>query len=199
MITINKIDINNESALILIENKGSIINFRKFLKLLHNKKFVLALKNVLISIDYDFYFESCVVEDFGDTFIIVIVKTVFNNELELDTKTFSEHFIKSLGNVVSFMSKSGNILICPNPVKNKNFNHFKNFLKSAPDDVIFDFFLILSTESEKFLIQNKIIFLKTHGHAINYFHFRIQRDDSLYVFKKITNKNDLNKFIKQYK
>ena len=69
MITINKIDINDHSALILIKSKGSIINFRKFLKLLHKKKFVSVLKNVLIAIDYDFYFESCIVEDVGDIFI----------------------------------------------------------------------------------------------------------------------------------
>lgn len=186
MITIHKKKIDENNFLIKIKKNNINITFFYFLHLLKIKAFVLKFKDILLSVNYDFYFETSCIKSLEDTFVIVLVKTHFHNN-KIDLETYKEYFKLCSENnkIVSFDSLTTTRLICPCPESDK-FTHFRNFLLYGSIDIIYKFFYFLSDESNNFLKKNKIIYLKTHGHAVNYFHFRLQYNEKLYSYKNFS-------------
>lgn len=183
MITIHKKRIDDNYYLIKIKKNNINITFVYFLHLLKIKSFILKFKEILLSVNYDFYFESSCIKSFEDIFVIILVKTHYNDN-NIDLETYKEYFKLCTKNnkIISFNSLTNSKLICPCPESNK-FTHFRNFLIYSSTDILYEFFYFLSNEANNFLKNNKIIYLKTHGHAINYFHFRLQTNDKLYTYK----------------
>lgn len=166
--------LNNDTTLLKIKYKNNNISFYCFLKLLKYTSFVTKFKNALLSVDYDFFFEMSVIKNINDKFVIALMRTHFPKP-NIDLETYSNYFNQcNYNNIVTFMSLSGKTkLICPCPTNN-NFIHFRKFLENGDDKIIYDFFQILRKEALIFLKKNKILYMKTHGHGVNYFHFRLQ-------------------------
>lgn len=181
MIQISIKQIDQDNTCIMIKEDDSLIKFSLFLKLLKDEQFVNQLKNALLTPQYDYFFESSSITSLDDCFVIVLSKTIFTNNI-IDTSTYSEYLKKcnAKKTMINFDSRSGNRLIIPCYASDK-FTHIRNFIKYATDDLLYDFFLKLRKEAKSFLKINKIVYLKTHGLAVNYFHFRLQQNDYLYV------------------
>ena len=137
--------INDSKSLILIQKNNENIKFNLFLKLLKNKLFIDKFKEVLLKPSYDYYYETSSITSFDDTFIILLVKTIFNNN-KIDYKTYAEYFKECNKSVkkqiLSFDSLSKTTkLIIPCNVSNK-FIHFKMFLINGSDNIIYQFFKV---------------------------------------------------------
>lgn len=187
MIKIIRKKISNYIILLYILENDKYITFNNFLYFLYNKHFVKLFSNILKNIEYDFYFECSKITNLSNYFVIALIKTYFPNK-NIDLITYQKYFesCNSINKIVSFNSLSNNTrLICPYP--ENDFIHFKRFLQLGTDEIIFDFFQTLINESISFLTKHKILYLKTHGHSVNYFHFRLQSINTYNNFKDITN------------
>jgi hypothetical protein len=91
-----------------------------------------------------------------------------------------------------FTSASGSSeLIIPNPMKSENaskFTHIRNFMRYTSNDeenkMRLAFWSTVAHAAQQFLKKNGVVYLKTHGHGIDYFHFRLQKTNAYYVLKK---------------
>ena len=176
------------------DNKDKIITFKKFLTLIKDKKFVDILVKELLNNKFNsYYFESVPIKKMNNIFYFVLVKAYFRN-MNANFADYGEYFYRCSNRkpILVFPNLTKKVLlIVPCPLKTekyKNFLHIKQFFKYASKEMIYSFFKTLSIESKKFLEKKGIIYLKTHGHGVPYFHFRLQYTPQYYEDLNLLNK-----------
>jgi hypothetical protein len=90
------------------------------------------------------------------------------------------------GNVIFFPNLVKDAyLIVPKPIKNNtNYLNLRTFLSSAPENQIIEFWSKIAHIATEYLKYNSVIYLKTHGFAVPWLHFRIQKNNKYYFTKE---------------
>jgi len=90
--------------------------------------------------------------------------------------------------VLHFPSITGTSeLIIPNPSISPDtathYTHMRNFMRYTDEGTCLAFWSVCAQSAMKFLKKHGIVYLKTHGHGVNYVHFRLQKTNAYYVLK----------------
>lgn len=172
------------------------ITFSEFCKLCSDTKYsknVLLFCDILGKIPFPFYWECSAIKAMFDPMQIFIVKANDFNMRKADITAFANQITTLNKNdlVLLFPSLTGTSeLIIPNPQKTKplnlatKFTHIRNFMRYADDKMRLVFWFTCANAAQIYLKKYGIVYLKTHGHGINYFHFRLQKTNIYYVFAK---------------
>jgi len=185
-----------------------IIKNSDFIKLLKNDDFLKVLNDSFIDARNEFeeyFWECCGIfekENYHCDFEFVIIKKIIkkNDVLEQNFLPFREKINKMKENeeVISFNSNSGNILVIPIPIKDKNYSSLSNFIFNSNFENKKKIWERISIILEKETKKSKI-YLSTNGESVNYVHFRIEKKPNYYKHYKhkeyIECKNDEIKII----
>lgn len=163
-------------------HNNSPMMFKTFIKYLNNDEFVEDFIDKLYQMKTDYYFESSEIKTFDSTFVIRLVPSDSFQGMELDYSSFQKQFDKvKKGDFAIFnsMSNDGTRLIVPLPDNNNSeyFINMRRFIKYADRDLVKEFFHVLASELKK---AKTPLYMKTHGLAVPYFHFRLQNNDKYY-------------------
>lgn len=180
------------------DNTPEYITFAEFCKLCSEPKYakvILSLCDILGKIPFPFYWECAPIKYLTDPMKIYLVKAEFTTRVA-DTTTFANQITAKNKNdlVLHFPSVTGSSeLIIPNPLKSDNsskFTHMRNFMKYTSDKagakMRLVFWATVAQTAIQFLKKHGIIYLKTHGHGVNYVHFRLQKTNAYYVLKNFS-------------
>ena len=185
--------INKNSYLVRYLSDTAVLSVVEFVNLLaKSNKFREVVNQSVMSIPLEaFYFESVPMSAISGSldFFWIAEKTIFGKNKKANPEPFLQYFEKSRKKVIKFMSPSGTILISPNSIGNfEQFLHLKSFCQYATKIVIDQFWKMIGNETKKILqikrskiTTNQTWWLKTHGHAVDYLHFRIQKNTNLFV------------------
>lgn len=166
------------------------MQFSTFIECLSDDKFILKFTETLKIMKKDYYFESSKINSQYDTFVIRLVPTDNFQTMTLDYSSFLSQFNNNKRFAVfNSMSNDGTRLIVPSPnnVNSEYFITMRRFLKYADVTLIREFFHVLAGELKT---TKTPLYMKTHGLAVPYFHFRLQHNNKYYetpdtVFEKI--------------
>lgn len=178
------------------DNTREYITFAEFCKLCSEPKYakvILSLSDILGNIPFPFYWECAPIKQLTDPMKIYLVKAEFTPR-NADINTFANQINAKNKNdlVVHFPSVTGSSeLIIPNPLKSDiaiKFTHMRNFMKytSGDNKMRLAFWATVAQTAIQFLKKYGIIYLKTHGHGVNYFHFRLQKTNAYYVLQNFS-------------
>ncbi len=179
-------------ALKFITDTHEYITFGEFCKLCSEPKYskiILTLSDMLGKIQFPFYWECTLIKALTDPMHIYLVKADNFAVRKADISAFKNQITAKNQNdlALHFTSASGSSeLIIPNPMKSDNaskFTHIKNFMRYGDDKMRLAFWSTVAAAAQQFLKKNGIVYLKTHGHGIDYFHFRLQKTNAYYVLK----------------
>ena len=176
---------------------GNVLSVKQFLHLLKkNDTFITVVNESIIDIPYSaIYYEGCPMNDLDRSYFYVAVKTDFG-KIKADYSKFNQHFKDPTIDIVSFKSHSGNTMISPYPDKNyTDYLHLKMFCQKADKNLIFKFWKKIGKKTIKMLKEHPVVWMKTHGFAVHYLHFRIQKSSTLYVTKEL---NEIDSAYKLY-
>ena len=119
-----------------------------------------------------------------------IYKEEFINVSGLDKNSnysaFSSKFTKNIKYVVAFSNLSNDtMLVCPVPIKSKNYSSIYSFNKNASDTQKKAFWKKVAQIA--IIEQNKhgIVWISTHGYGVPWFHVRISRKPKYYGTSKL--------------
>jgi hypothetical protein len=177
-----------------ITDTHEYITFVEFCKLCdtHNAKYskiILSLSDMLGKIPFPFYWECAPIKAVSDPMHIYLVKADNFDVRKADISAFKNQITAKNQHdlALHFASASGSSeLIIPNPMKSEHapkFTHIRNFMRYGDDKMRLAFWSTVTQAAQQFLKKNGIVYLKTHGHGIDYFHFRLQKTNAYYVLK----------------
>jgi hypothetical protein len=183
------------------DNTREYITFAEFCKLCSEPKYanvILSLCDILGKIPFPFYWECAPIKQLTDPMKIYLVKAEFTTRAA-DITTFANQITAKNKDdyAVSFPSVTGSSeLIIPNALKSDNatkFTHMRNFMKytsnvggKAGAKMRLAFWSVVVREAIQFLKKHGVVYLKTHGHGVNYFHFRLQKTNAYYVLNNFS-------------
>lgn len=201
MFTYHYTKIKNNSILVKYKNNYKTINVKDFLLLLlTDVDFINCVNQSIINCPFDaIYYESMPIgkNNLNKDYFCIFVFTHFP-KIKADYRSFKEKINIKI-EISTFKSLSGiTTLIVPN-YYNRNYEkflHLKMFIKFASAEQTIYFWKEIGKEATKQLKKNKIIWLKTHGKAVYYLHFRIQNSTNLYVTKGLDSIEQANIFFK---
>jgi len=179
------INIDDNSYIVQFKNTvtNKIVTASHFINLLNSSSFFRTVVNNSISRSKfpGLFFEGMPINNtnLNAPYFYFAIKTEFENILP-DPTPFLKYFKDPTQKVSAFQSLSGNTLISPFPINYSKFLHIKTFCKYATPDVVDSFWKKIGQEAIKKLNSGTIWF-KTHGHDVNYVHFRIQNNTKLFV------------------
>lgn len=178
-------------ALKFITDTSEYITFAEFCKLCSDPKYskvILSLCDMLGKIPFPFYWECALLKSLSDPIQIYLVKAEFTTRYADITAFESQITAKNKNDLaLHFPSITGaSELIIPNPMKSNNaskFTHIRNFMRytSNDDKMRLAFWSTVAHAAQQFLKKNGVVYLKTHGHGIDYFHFRLQKTNAYYM------------------
>lgn len=191
--------INNEKYVIQYFDNSKTMSFMELLlKLKNNRKNIEIFNNSIKklpskNISEGYFLESPIITKNNNIpAFLVFIKQEFPDQ----SGNYSRYkeYVNKNKYVFKSLSKI-NVLVIPKPDKNyKKYSHLKSFVTNANKTSIYNFWNRVVKESLKFIKDkdNDKMYLKTHGLAVNYFHFRIQPNTKLYVENKLkTTKSSL--------
>lgn len=177
-----------------ITNTHEHITFSEFCKLCSEPKYskiILLLCDILGKIPFPFYWECAPIRALTDPMHIYLVNADNFAVRKADISGFKNQITTENKNdlALHFTSATGSSeLIIPNPLKSESaskFTHIRNFMRYGDDKQRLAFWSTVAHAAQLFLKKNGIVYLKTHGHGIDYFHFRLQKTNAYYVLKNI--------------
>jgi hypothetical protein len=178
--------------LLCITEEREHITFAEFYKICTQPKYqhiVITLTKILGNIPWPFYWECAPIKHVADTVQIYLVKAQFNMR-KADIHIFENQITSKNKNnlVLHFPSITGiSELIIANPIIKPDtathYTHMRNFMRYADDSTCLAFWSMCAHVAMQFLKKYGIVYLKTHGHGVNYFHFRLQKTNAYYVLK----------------
>lgn len=181
------------------DNIRNNITFAEFCKICSDPKYakvILSLCDILGKIPFPFYWECAPIKHLTDPMKIYLVKAEFTTRVA-DTATFANQITAKNKDdlALSFTSVTGSSeLIIPNPMRSNNaikFTHMRNFMKYTADNdkeikMRLAFWYTVAHIALQFLKKHGLVYLKTHGHGVNYVHFRLQKTNAYYVLKNFS-------------
>jgi hypothetical protein len=184
--------VTGECKRILHSTVREYITFAEFCKLCSEPKYakiIISLSDILGKIPFPFYWECAPIKQLTDPMKIYLIKAEFTTR-NADTNTFANQITAKNKDdyALHFPSVTGSSeLIIPNALKSDNatkFTHMRNFMKYTSNNdntgakMRLAFWYTVAHAAQQFLKKHGIIYLKTHGHGVNYFHFRLQKTNA---------------------
>ncbi|WNE40244.1 MAG: hypothetical protein GBAus27B_000311 [Mycoplasmataceae bacterium] len=187
---------------------GEIITYRQFINFLKNKDekflkvFDLALAEGANRLGSAYFWECPPVsqETIDKEFEFALIKSESLDSITQDYHSFQKYFDKDK-QATGFSSLSGDTLIVPAPLKDKNdqiisnYKNLKEFVKTAPLSQKIEFWKTIAEKLEENLAKNETSskWLSTSGLGVSYLHVRIDSRPKYYSFNEYTQVNEIDK------
>jgi len=144
------------------------LNSKKSINLLRKKILLSQPNNCLTwnNCNSWLYFISNKIKDGVITYTLKRKKTIIN---KTPSNKFNNYIKKSKGNVTSFYSPSGTLLIIPR----KAYINLIDFTFNASNKEWIDLWKRVLSESKK---MKNLKFISTHGHTVNWLHIRLEKN-----------------------
>ena len=145
------------------------------------------------NIKKSFFYETCVCNKaMTNVYKENFIESDKLNNLKEDYSPYQKHINKSKNKyVTSFPNLSGDtMLVIPMPKKNKPYTTMKEFIDNASPYQQKVFWKKVATEVIKWLRNNDIVYISTHGLGVSYFHLRIEKYPKYYQTKEFIAKNN---------
>ena len=132
-------------------------------------------------IKQNFYYKTSICnKDMTSICNEIFIETDLFDNIEQDYSSYDKYFIDKSKMVIKTTSHSGNILIIPVPKKGKEYTTIKHFCDNAPEKQQIEFWKLASDTIKEALQTTHKLYINTHGHGVNYFHLRLDKDSTYY-------------------
>ena len=177
-------ELDSKNKRITYNHASTIMTIKDFIKSLSVSQFINVLVASFTRCGFTFYMikSSRISEKTLNTSFSITITETFFPSTKANYTSFATYLARDKKHFQVFTSISGNTLIIPSPkyggeVSSENWKNYHNitgFLQHAPKPKIYTFWKVVKSIVLNNLRQGQSITLRTIGHHIPYFHFRIE-------------------------